>query len=270
LIPRSIGTTFQHTFWPILGAVLSLNCGCRLVDWADSVDTLRVGLQDEHASRTSQRQNDKGLQYFEKGKVGKAETHFQKAIEHNPRSAAAHNNLGNMMMARRDYYQAAWEFQRASELDPSRIEPLINLGLIMEESERLEDAAQYYLLALDIEPNNPIAVGNFARLRVKQEYADPFEVHAMLKHLVFIDNRPEWVEWAEELLATRYRAERFGEEIRDSVPSFDSSNIVPTNSPNQPNWHDYPYDGQRVLREAVPASPDAGYPLPPPTVGRLP
>ena len=108
------------------------------------------------------------------------------------------------MLSRHELYQAAWEFQRASELAPGSIEPLVNLGLVHEEGDRLEEAADYYRQALELEPNNAIAVGNLTRVLVKQD-ADSAEIHGLLKHLIFVDSRADWLEWAEELIATRYR-----------------------------------------------------------------
>ncbi len=148
--------------------------------------------------------NDKGLKYFAKGSFGKAETHFRRAVDLDPRFAAPHNNLGNLFFSRRDLYQAAWEFQRASEMSPQQDEPLINLGLVHDEADRLEEASDYYLQALQIEPRNPIAMGNLARAKVKLE-DDPNEIQTLLRELVFVDTRAEWVIWAQDLLATSYK-----------------------------------------------------------------
>ncbi len=180
--------------------------GCSLSGFRDRVDTV-VGLDDPKAiSHVSTHHNGKGLHYLSKGKIGKAETHFLKAVNSDPRSAAAHNNIGNMMLSRHELYQAAWEFQRASELAPSAIEPLINLGLVHEEGDQLDEAAEYYRQAINLQPNNAIAVGNLVRILVKQD-ADSVEIHGFLKQLVFIDTRPDWLEWAQELVATRYSLE---------------------------------------------------------------
>ena len=167
------------------------------------MDTV-IGSDDPKAiSYVSTHHNEKGLHYLSKGKVGKAETHFHKALNSDPRSAAAHNNIGNMMLSRHELYQAAWEFQRAAELAPRAIEPLVNLGLVHEEGDQLEEAADYYRCALELDPNNAIAVGNLTRVLVKLD-ADTAEIHSLLKHLIFVDSRPDWIEWAEELVATRY------------------------------------------------------------------
>ena len=184
--------------------LLIMQTGCSLSGFRDGIDTI-IGPDDPKAiSYVSSHHNGKGLHYLSKGKLGKAETHFHKALNSDPRSAAAHNNIGNMMLSRHELYQAAWEFQRASELAPGSIEPLVNLGLVHEEGDRLEEAADYYRQSLDLEPNNAIAVGNLTRVLVKQD-ADSAEIHGLLRHLIFVDSRADWLEWAEELIATRYR-----------------------------------------------------------------
>jgi hypothetical protein len=187
----------------IAALLFVMSTGCSLSGFRDRIDTV-IGSDDPKAvSYLSTHHNDKGLHYLAKGKVGKAETHFLKALNSDPRSASAHNNIGNMMLSRHELYKAAWEFQRASELAPNEIEPLVNLGLVHEEGDRLDDATDYYRRALELAPNNAVAVGNLARVLVKQD-ADVEEIHGVLKHLVFVDSRPDWLEWAEELIATRY------------------------------------------------------------------
>jgi hypothetical protein len=179
--------------------------GCRLFD--SDVVVADLGSRNENkASAPSRHHNNKGIRYLNHGKLAKAETHFRKASDSDPTSAAAHNNLGTMHLGRRDLYSAAWEFQRANDLAPRSVEPLVNLGLVFDEAERLDEAADKYMQALAIDPNHAIALGNLARVRVKQD-ADPLEINSLLKQVVFIDTRVEWVEWAQVLLTTKYRLE---------------------------------------------------------------
>jgi tetratricopeptide (TPR) repeat protein len=201
ILKSIVAPSFRFAYC-LASLVLFAAPGCRSLD-LDLLD-FEPALASREVSPLAVRHNNKALKYHEHGKLAKAETHFLKAIDYDPAFAAAHNNLGNLQFARRDLYQAAWEFERAAELAPTSIEPLINLGLIHDEADRLDDAADYYERALEIAPQNPVALGNLARVRVKQDY-DPTEIHSMLREVVFLDTRPEWVEWAQELLATRYR-----------------------------------------------------------------
>ena len=197
--------------------------GCRILE-RDS-DSIHSSIASREISPKAIFHNSKGLKYLSQGKTGKAETHFLKAIDYDSAFAAAHNNLGNMLLSRRDLYQAAWEFHRASELEPNSIEPLVNLGLIHDEADRLEEAAEFYQQALQINPRSPIALGNLVRVRIKQDN-DPIEIHNMLRELVLLDSRREWVDWAQELLATRYRPD-YGSGLSDS-------NIF--TNPSSNNW----------------------------------
>ena len=209
--------------------------GCRLLEW-DS-DSIHSSIASREISPKAIYHNSKGLKYLSHGNTGKAETHFLKAIDYDPAFAAAHNNLGNMLLSRRDLYQAAWEFQRASELEPNSIEPLVNLGLIHDEADRLDEAAEFYQQALKVNSRSPIALGNLVRVRVKQDH-DPTEIQSMLQELVFLDTRRDWVEWAQELLATRFRPD-YGSGIAGSntfaspaSPTWDQSNSTnPTGMP---------------------------------------
>ena len=194
--------SFRKTLTSLSLLALLFASGCRLFEM-DS-DSIRSSIDSREIAPKAIYHNSKGLKYLALGHTGKAETHFLKAIDYDPTFAAAHNNLGNMLLSRRDLYQAAWEFQRASQLQPNSIEPLVNLGLIHDEADRLEEAAEFYQQALQINANSPIALGNLARVRIKQDH-DPTEIHSMLRELVLIDSRREWVDWAQELLATRFR-----------------------------------------------------------------
>jgi tetratricopeptide (TPR) repeat protein len=223
--------SFANTALCLFCLSLLVGPGCRAIDWDPSA--LRTSLSARDIAPLAIHHNSKGLKYLGQGKTAKAETHFLKAIDYDPKFAAAHNNLGNMLLARRDLYQAAWEFQRASELEPNGMEPLINLGLLHEEADRLEEAAEFYLQALQIDPRSPIAVGNLVRVKVKQE-SDQIEIHSMLRDLVLIDTRLEWIEWAQDLLATRYRpdygAGLTSQPLSDRKPSADRTVSPPLNS----------------------------------------
>lgn len=222
------GPSFSKTAVCLAFIFLLSAPGCRLVEW-DS-NSLHSTIATHEISHKAIYHNNKGLKYLSQGKTGKAETHFLKALDYDPAFAAAHNNLGNMYLSRRDLYQAAWEFQRASELEPNSIEPLINLGLLHDEADRLEEAEEFYLQALQVDPRSAIALGNLARVRVKQE-SDPIEIQSMLRDLVLMDTRPEWVDWAQELLATRYRSD-YGAGLSNPVfnpgtPNGQSSPVNP-------------------------------------------
>jgi Flp pilus assembly protein TadD len=210
-----------YPFLPMLTLTLM---GCSMM--ASREDGSILDWARESAEERAERINVRSVKYLAKGRVDKAEFHLQKALAIDPNSAEVHNNLGNLLFSRHELYQAAWEFERASSLAPNSSFPLINLGMVFEVAGQLERAAEYNRQALEIEPNNAIALGNLARTTIKMD-GDPFEITSMLKHLILIDSRPDWIEWAEDMLETRYAI------LRQSVMSSGETTDECT-SPGQP------------------------------------
>ncbi len=273
---QTIASFHKIAAYPVLLCLLSI-AGCRLLDW--DADSIHSSIDSRETAPKAIYHNSKGLKYLSQGKTGKAETHFLKAIDYDPAFAAAHNNLGNMLLSRRELYQAAWEFQRASQLEPNRIEPLVNLGLIHDEADRLEDAAEFYQQALQINPRSPIALGNLVRVRLKQDH-DPAEIHSMLRDLVLFDSRREWVDWAQELLATRFRPDYGTGPANSSTPSNQSfinqepQGLLFHNTYPSPNQFELvqpanPLTSSAPTKESLP-SPVYSAPSPAPTLMDIP
>jgi tetratricopeptide (TPR) repeat protein len=145
-----------------------------------------------------------GIRQYRKGHVDRAETLFQKAISADETYGPAHNNLGSLYFEQRDLYRAAWAFERAAQFMPDHAEPLNNLGLTYETAGRLEEAIGMYSSAVEVEPTNPEYLGNLMRARVMRGDQDD-SVWLGLRELLFIDKRPEWIEWAEDQLVWQSR-----------------------------------------------------------------
>lgn len=86
---------------------------------------------------------------------------------------------------------------------PQRVEPMINLGLVYETANRLPDAKAVYETALATFPDNPVALGNLARVCIRMD-DDPTRIHFLLSELVMHDDRPDWTGWAKNQLAVKY------------------------------------------------------------------
>lgn len=177
--------------------------GCAALQLSDNLDWTSISEENEQASWAARRHNALGIKWMSHGKLGKAETHFQKAAELSPRYAAPRNNLGYLCLAREELYFAAWHFERASELAPTSPEPFLNLGLVYERAGQFGQAEECYRNACEISAINPSAVGNLARVLIKSD-GDPMEIHQLLTQLKMIDTRPNWLDWADLLLSTRY------------------------------------------------------------------
>ena len=58
--------------------------------------------------------NERGIQFFVKGKLDSAIKEYQEAIRFDPQLALAHNNLGSAYFSGSRFEEAAAEFQKAS------------------------------------------------------------------------------------------------------------------------------------------------------------
>jgi superkiller protein 3 len=75
------------------------------------------------------RHNERGLEFFSKGKLDDAIKEYQEAIRFDAKLAAAHNNLGSAYFATGRFEEAAAAFQRACELDTDYGQAFFNLAL---------------------------------------------------------------------------------------------------------------------------------------------
>ncbi len=175
--------------------------------------------------------NGIGLRAHSKGKLARAEEAFQKALIQDVSFGPAHNNLGRLYFERGDYYLAAWEFEYARKLMPGNPDPVNNLGLVYEAADRLGAAIELYEEAREIAQDDPEYLANLTRAKLKRGDAAP-EVAQLLEEVVWRDGRPDWKEWAEELLQTRYKdwhetTRQVGREILGTIPDSEPVLIGP-------------------------------------------
>ncbi len=172
----------------------------------------------------------KGRLAFEHGHLAKAETLLQQAALADAGYGPAHNNLGLVHFEKGDLYSAAWSFERAAQAMPERPEPLNNLGIVYESAGRLEQAISQYALAHELDPNNPEFLGNLLRARRVRGDLDA-SMEEQLRHLLLIETRPEWREWAQDQLVLF-----LPKEIRrlsdDNEP--EEIEVVPSPTPDSP------------------------------------
>lgn len=194
--PRRI----RHLGW-ILGLVLLT--GCHL--WTSRRAVYQTIRPEPHRNpKAASRHNEKALHWLAKGHPNKAEWHFQQALIADVTFGPAHNNLGQLYFDRGEFYLAAWEFEYAQKLMPLSPEPINNLGLVYEAADRLSDAISLYEQAQEILPDHPEFKSNLSRAKLKRGDPDD-EIVELLEQVVWLDPRPDWRDWAEELLQTRYK-----------------------------------------------------------------
>ena len=130
-----------------------------------------------------------------------AEKELKAALKADLFFGPAHNNLGTVYYRQQKFYLAAWEFQYAAKLMPNKAEPRNNLGMVFEAVGKLDDATKSYEEAVALEPEATEIVGNLARAYVKNNRKDE-KTKELLTKIVMKDDRPPWVTWAKEHLAT--------------------------------------------------------------------
>ena len=158
--------------------------------------------------------NARALRLFAKGKLEQAEQALQQALIADVTFGPAHNNLGKHYFNQHKLYLAAWEFEYAMKLMPDRPEPYNNLGLVYEAAGKYGEAIEMFHQAADIDKSNAEYLGNLIRARLRSGDQQD-ELRDLLEHLVFLDSRPDWVDWAEEKLALMNSSRRQEKERSD-------------------------------------------------------
>jgi len=182
-----------------MSCVIVTLSGCFHRDDSSSVhyETLdRVPGQDTDRAR---KLTVDAVDQIDHAKWDEAKITLEKALDADITFGPAHNNLGTVYLHENNIYLAAWEFQYASKLMPYQPEPRSNLGLAMEAAGKFDAAIDDYDEALKMDPDNPQFLGNDARARIRRGEHDT-KVRELLMQLVYVDTRPEWVDWAREKL----------------------------------------------------------------------
>lgn len=132
--------------------------------------------------------------------VDKAAAKFTAAIAADPSFGPAHNNLGLLHYEQGNLYQAVIAFEEAMRWLPDDGSVVYNLALALEAAGQVPEALELYFRAVELEPTNPIFLGNLVRLRLRMGDRGP-DVESQLSDLVLIETRPTWRAWADRKLA---------------------------------------------------------------------
>jgi len=150
-----------------------------------------VGVNTEIAKE----KNEQAIACLQSGNLTKAQQLCHEALVSDAAFGPAHNTLGKVYFQQQKYYLAAWEYEYANEAMPERIEPLNNIGLVYEKVGRYNQAIAFYEEAHARSPDTPEVLGNLIRAKLARGDT-PFSMRDQINHLLLIDNRPEWVNWA--------------------------------------------------------------------------
>jgi tetratricopeptide (TPR) repeat protein len=93
-----------------------------------------------------------------------AEQYLTRAIASDPASFESHTMLADLYASRRDFDRARTTLEQFAQRQPDAAAPQTALGIVLEAAGRPADARARYEQALTIDPKDPIASNNLARL----------------------------------------------------------------------------------------------------------
>lgn len=194
-IARSIASMYGVAVL-LIGMVVS-NLGCTKFRNSGCDEILSIGSDGLEQSRSH---HIKGVRLFDHGKFQAAAEAFEKTISFDYENGSAHNNLGLVYYQQRKLSDAAREFETAAQFLPDDATPWNNLGMTLEAAGRGFESVEYYQHAYDLAPDKPLYLGNLVRTRIRFGEQDE-SVIEQLRELLFIETRPDWVEWINDQLA---------------------------------------------------------------------
>jgi tetratricopeptide (TPR) repeat protein len=93
-----------------------------------------------------------------------AEQYLGRAIAADPASFEGHTMLADLYASRRDFERARTTLEQFAQRQPDNAAPQTALGIVLEAAGRPDDARARYEQALTLDPKDPIAANNLARL----------------------------------------------------------------------------------------------------------
>jgi Tfp pilus assembly protein PilF len=183
----------------LLLAIAFMMCGCASVRQSGCDEILSVGGSSSEQSNVHYL---KGVRMFDHGKLPAAEEAFERAISLDYENGSAHNNLGLIYYQQRKLPEAASEFEIATQMMPEDATPWNNLGMTLEAAGKGHESLEYYHQAYELSPRKSLYLGNLVRTRIRLGENDE-SVIEQLRELLFIEKRPEWIEWTNDQLALK-------------------------------------------------------------------
>lgn len=189
----------------------------------------------------AKRKNEQAIACLQSGNLRQAQQLAHEALAADPSFGPAHNTLGKIYFQQNKYYLAAWEFEYANHAMPERIEPLNNLGLVYERAGRYDQAIVFYEQAHFQSPDTAEILGNLIRAKLARGDT-PYSMQEQIHHLILIDDRPEWVNWARLKLLSDDTETKLLREIQDR--NFAAGNV-------EQLYPGTPFDSQHGVFEEV-------------------
>lgn len=111
----------------------------------------------------------KGAEALARGDAEAARRIFEQALESDPNDSAAHNYLGILNDGAGDLTSAEIHFAKAARLAPKSASVRNNYGAILLKLNRKKEAATEFEASLRLDPRQPHALVNLARIRFEED-----------------------------------------------------------------------------------------------------
>jgi tetratricopeptide (TPR) repeat protein len=115
--------------------------------------------------------NDKGCEFIEQGRLSSAEKCFKKAVKLNPNYVEAYNNLGNILQLQGKNDQAVVCLKKAIEIEPDFAQAYITLGNALKQSGEIDEAFTSYQKAISINPDLAEAYASLGSMKKQRGQA---------------------------------------------------------------------------------------------------
>jgi lipoprotein NlpI len=119
--------------------------------WKNSLDLWSYVINEE-PERVPLAYNQRGMAFYDMGRLDFARKDFEKAIALNPSYIDAHNNLGMTLYKTGGLDDAIEEFDKAIALDASYKEAYNNRGMIFNDKGQLDRAIEDFKMAITLDP----------------------------------------------------------------------------------------------------------------------
>ncbi len=114
---------------------------------------------------------DQGITYLQKGKLNKAISEFNKAVELNPENPDVYYNRGLAYIKKEQYDLAISDNTKAIELNPMANKAYYNRGLAYHDEGQLDKAFSDYTMAIELNPKDLYSYNNRGNVyRTKGQY----------------------------------------------------------------------------------------------------
>jgi len=120
----------------------------KVEEWIDRLEGAGEMLYDDDMVSAY----NQGVEAFESGNLGEAESYYRQALKMNPHYAPAHHGLGLVYVKQKRPGDAVKEFKEALQIDPRDVEAHYDLGVVYPMLGEYDKAIYHYTQYLKLDP----------------------------------------------------------------------------------------------------------------------